>query len=492
MLFALPLWFGCSNEADEPNTGSVPVIEMYEGDPIPVSISVGSINSGIQTRSGAEKLVFSQPLDKNFDTGYDVVTTIEQMPEMETRATTSVLADAKYRLLAYRGDAISSANFAGQGDYETKTDGKGTAIGTQLYLPKGTYTFVCYTFGNNNDIPAFNGENTLITVAQGDDFMTCIQKNVTVEDKGDGEFTLDNDFTRQCSQITLEVSATGFPDNEIKACAAKMNNINDNTVIWDFSTSALLPNTGTSGNADFSWTTLNDTLVTSEPQIILPIKARDLSILMTSLTIGAEVLDSTRTSFGYSNVEFIPGGKYKVNISIERNYIPVGGYKWAKGNVYKSADGNFSFEATQGGYHPEMYDGSYFEWNTLDTGLKSANAGDYTYATDPCSKVFPEGTWQTPSRTESVALAKDYEWDATAKGIWFGTAPNRVFLPAIGMRAYNGNSKPILDNDGTFVLYSLRDYSPRYNQALSIDKDGVYWLSTLLRYNGLPIRCVKK
>lgn len=490
MLFALPLWFGCSNEADEPNAGSVPVIEAYEGDPIPVSISVSSINGGIQTRSSAEKLVFSQPLDENFDTGYDVVTTIEQMPEVETRAATSVLANTKYRLLAYRGTTISSTNFAGQGDYETDAAGKGTAIGTQLYLPAGTYTFVCYTFGNNNDIPAFNGEGTLITVKQGDDFMTCIQNNITMEDKGDGSFTLDNNFTRQCSQIALEVSATGFSDNEIKACAVTMNNINDNTLVWDFSVSTSLPNTGTSGSADFSWTTLDNTLITSEPQIVLPVSARNLSVVMTSLTIGAEVLDGT--TFSYSNLEFSPGGKYKVNVAIERNYIPVGGYKWAKGNVYKSADGNFLFETTQEGYHPGLYDGSYFEWNTLDTGLKSANQGDYTYATDPCSKVVPEGTWQTPSRTESVALAEVYEWDTTAQGIWFGTAPNRVFLPGMGMRAYNGNGNPILDNDGTFALYSLRDYSPKYNQALSIDQNGVYWMSNLLRPNGLPIRCVKK
>lgn len=490
MLFTLPLWLGCSNEADEPNTNSVPVVETYDGEPIPISISTGSIKSGAQTRSGVEKLVYSQPLNTSFDTGYDIVTTIEPIAEVETRATTSALANAKYRLLAYRGAVISSSSFAGQGDYETNDTGKGTAIGAQLYLPAGSYTFLCYTLGTNNDIPAFNSASTLISVAQGEDFMTCIQRNITVEDEGDGRFTLNNDFVRQCSKITLEVSASGFPENEIKACAVSLKNINDNTVLWDFSTSDVLPNTGTSGNADFTWTTLNNAMINSEAQIVLPVSARNLSVEFTSLTIGAEVLDGT--TFSYPNTEFSAAGEYKVKVSIERNYIPVGSYKWAKGNVYKNADGNFFIEATQGGYHPGLYDGTYFEWNTLDTGLKTANQGDYTYSTDPCSKITPEGTWQTPSRTETVALAAVYEWDLDAKGIWFGTAPNRVFLPAIGMRAFNGNGNPILDNDGTFALYSLRDYSPRYNQALSIDQNGVYWLSTMLRPNGLAIRCVKK
>lgn len=492
LLSVLPMWTGCSNETDVMDTSSVPTIEKYDGEPIPISISVtstGNYNGGVQTRSGAQKLVFSQPLNDKLDTGYDIVTTIEPVKATETRATTkSVLAEKRFRLLAYRGTTISSANYAGQGDYETDENGKGTAVGEQLYLPTGPYTFLCYSYGKNEPIEAFDEGSTIIKVLQGDDFMTCRQ-SVVVEENADGNFVVNNDFVRQCAKVTLEVSTTGFPDNNIAVCAAKMNNLNDNTINWNFSSTTTLPVTGTSGSANFSWTALNDTLVTSEPQIIFPVSSRDLIVEMTNLKIGSD--DIKGVVMRYSGVEFSAACEYKVIIALERNYIPVGGYKWAKGNVYKDLDG-FHIEPTQGSYHPGMYEGSYFEWNTTEIGLGTRNQGEYNYASDPCSQITPKGTWQTPSRLETVALAEVYEWDLDAEGIWFGTAPNRVFLPAVGARAYNGTGSPIYDNDGTYALYSLRDYSPRYNQVLSIDQYGVYWLPNMNRAYGLPIRCVKK
>lgn len=493
LLSVLPIWTGCSNETDEQDTSSVPVVEKYDGKPIPISISVinqGNQKGGVQTRSEAQKLVFSQPLNDKFDTGYDIVTTIEPVPESESRAATrSVLAEKRYRLLAYRGDVVSSANFAGQGEYETDASGKGTAVGDQLYLPAGPYTFLCYSIGNNEPIPVFDGTSTIIKVTQGDDFMTCKQ-SVNVEESDSGDFVVRNEFVRHCVNVILEVSTTGFPDNQIKACAAKMNNLNDVLINWDFSSSETLPNTGTSGSAEFSWTTLNnDTVAASDPQIIFPIKSRDLTVEITELKIGAETIKGV--VMRYPGVELSPASEYKVIIALERNYIPVGGYKWAKGNVYKDIDG-FHIEPTQGAYHLGMYEGSYFEWNTTDIGLGARNQGEYNYAADPCSLITPKGTWQTPSRLETVALAKIYEWDSDAQGIWFGTAPNRVFLPAVGARAYNGSGSPIYDNDGTYALYSLRDYSPKYNQVLSVDPQGVYWLSSMSRTYGLSIRCVKK
>ena len=488
MLFILPLWIGCSNEVDESN-GAAPVSE-YTGQPIPIQISVSSTGESL-TRAVQPKMVFSQPLDKNKDTGYDVVTTIEPVNMTQTRAN-SPLANMHYRLLAYTGE-ISKANFAGQGEYKTDGTGKGSVIGEQLFLPADTYTFVCYSYGKNEDIPLFDSTSTLLTVAQGDEFMSCIQSNIEVKEGPEGEFILNNLYVRQCARVAIEVSATGFADNTITACAATMSNLNDNTVTWDFSASSVLPTTGTSGKANFTWTTLNNETVTSDEQIVLPTNKRSLSINLTSLTIGTEVFD--KTIMDYPNVQLNPAGNYKITVAFERNYIPVGGFKWAKGNLYKDVDGYY-FEATQEGFHEGLTGGTYFDWNSTDIGVGTQNKVDYDYKKDPCSKVVPEGTWITPSKEELLGLITntDAKWDYDAKGMWFGTEPYRVFLPAIGVRS--ADTPPSVVNTGEFAFYSSRNGSQApyyYNASLSLDVTfGAMVVDEMDRTFGMPIRCVKK
>lgn len=488
MLFILPLWVGCSNEADESND-NIPVLG-YTGQPIPIQISVSNSGGGT-TRAIEPRMVFSQPLDKNKDTGYDIVTTITPVSTLRTRAN-SPLANVHYRLLAYTGE-ISKANFAGQGEYKTDETGKGSVVGEQLLLPEGHYTFVCYSYGKNEEIPLFDGTSTLLTVTQGDEFMSCIQTNIEVKEGPEGEFVLNNLYVRQCARVVIEVSATGFADNAIAACAATLNNLNDNSVTWDFSTSSALPITGTSGSANFTWDTLNDETVTSAEQIVLPTNNRSLSITLTSLTIGTENFDNT--VMDYSNVQLNPAGNYKITVSLERNYIPVGGYKWAKGNLYK--DGvEYYFEATQEGFHEGLTGGTYFDWNSLEAGIGTQNKQDYDYAKDPCSKVAPAGTWKTPSKEEFIGLITNTNatWDNTAKGIWFGTEPYRVFLPAIGVRS--PDSPPLVINTGEFAYYSSKDGSQfpyYYNACLNIDKSfGAIVVDEMDRTLGMPIRCVKK
>lgn len=486
LLFTLPIWSGCNNEMDEKGSST----EKYSGEPIPIQLFVKGIENGIDTRAAVNKMVFSQPLDKDYDTGYDLVTTVEATGIVQTRAN-SVLANVKYRLLAYKG-TISTANYAGQGNYVTDAMGVATAEGTQLYLPAGTYTFVCYSYNKNEVIAAFDGTGTLLPVAQGDDFITCIQNNVTVEADATGEFILDNVFTRHSTQVTLEVSAAGYANNTINACAATMQTMNDNTLSWNFATSTTLPNTGTSGSVDFVWTTLNDTVVTSTSRLVLPISQRNLSVALTSLTIGTDILANSTVDL--SDVVLQSGYNYKISIALERNFIPVGNFKWAKGNLYKSG-ADYLFEATQDGNHPGLTGGSYFDWNSSDVGLGTFNDGVYDVAKDPCAGVAPTGTWITPNIDAVSALITNKVWDTsgTINGYWFGTAPYRVFLPAYGVRSPD-YPPSIVGNDGLMAYYSLRDHSVGNNfycAALSFEEGGAFIMEDSSRTLGYLIRCVK-
>lgn len=492
-LLTLPLWTGCSNDL-EGSENEISEKGDYSGTPIPIQLSVNGIESfnRVQTRSEKQSVVFTQPLNKSYDTGYDVVTTIRSIEEPKTRATDEIMVNARYRLLAYKG-GISTANFVGKGDYSANETGQVTTIGKQLYLPAGTdYTFVCYSLGKMEEIAAFDSTTLAIQVNQGDDFMTCIQKNIEVSENDLGEFILDNTFVRQCAKVTIEVSATGYMDNEISACAATIQNMNDNQVYWNFgSDTPTLSDTGTSGSASFVWTALNDTLVTSDSRIVLPIAARKISIKFTSLTIGGESFDNSTIQLP-DDVAMSPAGNYKIELKLERNFIPVAGYKWAKGNLYKQGN-NFLIQASQTEYSNEPLGGYYFDWNTIDIGTGTYNQGDYSEDRDPCIQVLPVGLWRTPSIEEARALVATSEWvEGDVSGTWFGTAPNRIFLPATGVRT--AKTPPRVDNEHITGLYSLKDGSqaPRYNSAISIDSYGAYAVDRMPRTSGMQIRCVRK
>ncbi len=491
-LLILPLWTGCVNDMDE-NSKIIPETGNYSGTPIPIQLSVKGVANfkGVQTRSEGQKMVFAQPLNKDYDTGYDVITTIQAVDEPQTRANEEILATAHYRLLAYRGE-ITTANFAGKGDYVTNADGQATAIGKQLYLEGGEYTFVCYSLNKNEAIAPFDSTKLVVPVNQGEDFMTCIQKNIMVEEDGNGEFTLDNVFSRQCAKVKVEVSTTGYADNTISTCAVDILNMNDNQLDWNFAdVTPVLSNKGTSGNANFSWTTLNDTLITSDPDIVFPISQRTIFIKFTSLTIGGDPFDNSVIEI--PNVTMVPTGNYKIEVKLSRNFIPVGGYKWAKGNLYKQGN-SFFIQAKQTTYSNDPLGGGYFDWNTLEIGVGTFNTGDYNEAYDPCTQVLPLGLWRTPSLEEARALVADSEWTTEdgKVGRWFGTAPNRVFLPASGVRV--AKTPPVVQGETITGIYSLKDGSqaPRYNSAISFDAYGAYAVDRLARTSGMQIRCVRK
>lgn len=491
-LLILPLWTGCDNDMDE-SSKIIPETGNYSGTPIPIQLSVKSTANfkGVQTRSEGQKMVFAQPLNKDYDTGYDVITTIQPVDDPQTRAGEEILATAQYRLLAYRGK-ITTANFAGKGDYVTNIDGQATAIGKQLYLPGGTYTFVCYSLNKNEEIAAFDSTKLVIPVNQGDDFMTCIQKDILVSEDESGEFTLNNVFIRQCAKVKVEVSTTGYADNTISACAVDILNMNDNQVDWNFAdVTPVLPNKGKSGKASFGWTTLNDTLITSDSGIVLPISERTISVKFTSLTIGGETLDNSIIEI--HDVTMVPTGNYKIELQLSRNYIPVGGYKWAKGNLYKQGK-DFLIQATQTTYSNDPLGGGYFDWNTLEIGTGMYNTGDYSEANDPCTQILPAGLWRTPSLEEARALVAVSEWTTVdgKVGRWFGTAPNRIFLPASGVRV--AKTPPVVQGEKITGIYSLKDGSqaPRYNSAISFDGYGAYAVDRLARTSGMQIRCVRK
>lgn len=485
MLTSFLFLTGCSNDEQE----TTPTNGDYSGTPISVVMKSIGIQTAGTTRSSVAKAFFVQPVDENKDTGLDFETTVEETLPMMTRANES-LGNIQYRLLAYKTNVVSVVNYAGQCDYTIDADGiPSAADGVGLLLPEGLYTFVAYCYGKNETINPFDGTELTVPVQQGDDFM-IYSKTVQVTADANGTFELGTVlFARQSSSIRFTVTASGFPESKVKSCAATISQLNDNELIWTVGTSGL-PLTGTTGSVDATWNMLDNESVTSNSTLVFAIDQRDIKVTFTNLVIGEEVLTNSVVNIPQ---QLDPAKSYNMTINIARNYIPAGGEKWAKGNVYKSGN-EFFIEATQDGYHVGELGGSYFGWNTLEITDGAKNSGNYNYTSDPCSQIAPIGTWMVPTRTQTELLKADgYRRTTTTPiGYWFGIAPNEVFLPSAGFRV-NGNGNPEgVMGVGEFGGYSLYDNSPGYSQCFFMDSESAEYFSELERTYGLLIRCVKK
>lgn len=487
-LLLLPFCAGCDNE-----TESTPVEGGYEGNPVMVIVGdVINANARVTTRATSAKEVYTQPLDNHKDTGFDIETTIETIDPIQTRAVVP-LATAKFRLVAYKNGEVSPANYAGQGDFQTDANGMTTAVlGHELFLPEGPYTFVCYSYGNMDDIPAFNSSATSVPVSNGDEFMTYTKTGVNVEADASGVYTLrDVVFVHHSALLQVEIAASGYPEgSNITQCEATIQNMNG-AAKWIMGTPDNQNLSGANESVSLVWNNLNADVVTSEQVNVLSFTSRNLSLKFSKLKIGGVPFDNTEIII--PNRQLDPAGNYKISVRLTRNFIEVGGYKWAKGNVYTEG-GKHYIEASQEAYHRGQAGGSYFSWNTLTTDPNSFNSGEYSQEKDPCYQVEPKGTWQTPSRDEYYALIQaGFEFVEAEKGAWYGPKDIGVFLPATGIRFLNISGTIDLAFEGEVAFYGTRigvtsNQKCNYLQlepGLTLVTDGEY------KSTGMPIRCVK-
>lgn len=484
---------GCNNDMDEKSNIINP---DPSGEPITIKAEVAGIDNFEQptTRSSEEKVrTFVQPLDRNYDTGYDVETTVEPVKSIQTRAGSETLKGMSFRMMAYSGTSISAYTYVGQGDFRTNDTGVAEPVdGRELEIPSGDYTFVCYSYMDDKEIPAHDPALPFIEVNRGEDFITYKSSLVNVKSDSTGVFTLKGiKFSRQCIKLQVKITASGFDLDTIMACKATLSNLNGPTTNWTLG-DLTLSQRGTGGSLDFEWNYPNSSSVISEKKLDLPLDKRNLILTLKEMTIGDYVLKNVVVNI--EDQEFLPANDYLLTVKISQNYIQVGNYKWAKGNLYKIGN-EYKFEANQEDYHKGLEGGGYFGWNTLDFHLPAHNAGAYSIETDPCNYVEPKGTWVTPSEAATKELNTGYEL-VEGKGAWFGPAGRkRVFLPATGYRETSPDgTKTELLGEGVAAYYQLSEEGSRLNycNTFFFYNESANWLNAMLKINGFPIRCVKK
>ena len=188
-------------------------------------------------------------------------------------------------------------------------------------------------------------------------------------------------------------------------------------------------------------------------------------------------------------------GSFTDSCSVEVDGVEIAGTVWATRNV--NAPGTFAA-------NPQDF-GMFFQWNRRvgwsNSGTFINSDGGTTWdtttpigttwylANDPC----PTG-WRVPTHMELQGLAASNPVQGSigsVSGRYFGTIPNRIFLPSTGYRNTNGN----LSHQGNQGHYrSSTPVSGNQSYSMYFNPGGgslkVYHYNN--RVYGFSVRCVAK
>lgn len=362
-----------------------------------------------------------------------------------------------FRVIAYKcADAanISTANYAGYGDY--RLSGSSVQTNKKLSLLIGTYTFVCYSFGNSNSLAGFDNSTTNVPVSNGQNFMICIKPNISINKAEDSKYTLDNIvFKHLCARYRVLAKAQSGRMSNITACSGSIT-LPKKTAVYSFTDNTLNVQEENTETVNILWNNPDAMEVYSEYIYLLPQNSAKITVSL-DFTVGGKAY--TNKSITADGLTFTANNTYysSIDFSTDQGYI-VGGVIWANGNLY--------YENKEYKFFPNTEDfiggtntGEIFYYNALlpYPSLKTDPVKTWNPANDPCSKIAPANTWRTPSSKDFTKLQEaGYTIDAVSgskKGFKFG---NTLFLPYCGY--LQSKVSPYYKDKDYRGLYATSDY----------------------------------
>lgn len=390
-----------------------------------------------------------------------------------------------FRVVAYKCNAaanISTTNYAGYGDYTLS----GSTVKTtkSLALPVGTYTFICYSYGSAAAIAAFNNSSTSVSALNGQNFMTCIKSNITINITG-SKYTLSNIvFKHHCARYRILTKAQTGRMGNITACSSTLT-LPKKSGTYSFTNDTFVIQSGT-GTANVTWNACNAMSVYSNFVYLLPQSSASITINL-NLTIGGKAF--TNKSITFSGLTFNVNGSFRSDVSFitTEGYI-IGGAMWANGNLYKSSSTYLFYNSTEK-YVGSLESGAFFRSNNLNPYPTAPSTSDWNEANDPCRKLKNEANkWRLPKETEMQQLINaGYKIDAKCNGVTGYLFGNILFLPYTGYIPDNyyveGGVRGFFWTSPTSAYVFASD--PNYANAIGY----LPWSVFTLNYYG--IRCVR-
>lgn len=392
-----------------------------------------------------------------------------------------------FRVVAYKSATaagISTSNYAGYGDY--KLSGSTVQTTKSLTVPAGTYTFVCYSYGNANAITAFTNSSTSVSATSGQNFMTYVKPGVTINNIG-SRYTLSGIvFKHHCARYRVQAIAQNGKMGKITACTGTVASAK-HTAVYSFTGNTFTVQ-ATAGTASIAWSNPSAMNVYSDYTYLLPQSSASITVKLT-VTIGGKSFADK--SIVLSGLTFSANSTYYSNVSFTttEGYI-AGGAFWASGNLYKSNNQYLLYSGTEI-YNAQAASGAYFTCNNLnpypDLTTPTTTWND---ANDPCRKLTNAiGKWRLPTLTEmNQLISSGYTVDATLNGVTGYLFGNTLFLPYAGYvpeNSYveNGLRGLIWSTPGTGIVYASANY---------INGAGIgYALWSAFPLNCYAVRCVR-
>lgn len=354
-----------------------------------------------------------------------------------------------FRVVAYKCTAaasISTANYAGYGDYTLS----GSIVKTtkSLALPVGTYTFICYSYGSSTAIAAFSNSSTSVSASNGQNFMTYVLPNITINITG-GKYTLSNIvFKHRCARYRIQAIAQNGRMGNITACSGTVTLPNYNAT-YTFVNDAFVTH-ATSAATNVTWSNPNAMNVYSDYIYLLPQSSASITINLNP-TIGQKAF--TNKSITLTGLTFNVNGSFRSDVSFTttEGYI-IGGAMWANGNLYKSGSTYLFYDKTES-YGATIENGNLFRTNSPNPYPdRTSSISDWTEANDPCRKLTSApNKWRLPLYVETLLLSANYIRDATLNGVAGYKFGNVLFLPYSGYTSIEYNK--FIDNTTRGLLW---------------------------------------
>lgn len=471
---------GCSKDETEdvPGNGVLIMVEAPRTDGWSTEKIAGARNHGtnIVRQEGEDGLDMEADLRPDYE---------EAAVNKATTRWANIEGNTTFRVVAYRCSAasgISIANYAGYGDYKLLANNTVQTTPRSLTLPPGTYTFICYSYGNSSDMPAFSSSSTSVSASNGQNFMTCVKPGVTINNAG-STYTLGNIvFKHHCARYRILAKAQVGRMGNITACTGTLllpkSNATYNFTNNSFSTRI------SSGTLNVAWSNPNGMNVYSNYVYLIPQSSAEIAIVL-KLTIGGKTFENKGvTLFGLT---FTSGKTYRSDISFTTTlgYI-VGGTIWAGGNLFFTGS-EFLFYNNTWDNNTAQRINEYWRWDALYPNAEFGNsATTWNPTRDPCRRVL--GSWRLPTVLEFNSLLQE-ETTYTTKNHKTGLLIDNIFfLPCTG---YYGASDINLSDPHRGLYWTSEKANNYYGMSLSFSADTADVHDSNFPVHQFAIRCVR-
>lgn len=316
----------------------------------------------------------------------------------------------RYRVLIYTNNDV----YVGSIDATS-----GTAVDPAFPVYKDTdYKWYAYSYNTTTQAaePANKVTPTLDVTTAAQDLLFASGTLKTVA----GGNKISITFDRKMAVLKIRVDARGMfsPINSLAGTVtSNTQNVIQNAGTLNLKTGAYNATTANSSTINLTWanesTTTGDSvkvayIYTTGTAPIVAFGVNLSSLVLKLDNNQSPTREFTNRTFNFSS-SFTPtlGNRYTINIQLRESAVEIGGVKWARANLYYSTtnpgyrfrqqSSNIYNTATSPGTS-----GEYWNWKARKPGASGAETTPGTI--DPCSLVFPAGTWRMPESTEFNTL----------------------------------------------------------------------------------------